>query len=127
MAFKSREDPEVIQMALEAPQELVERVWAAYVHAHSGSKGRRLKLTDSRRDTIRVAIVKYGADRSIKAILGVLYSEWHMGENPLGKVYNSLELILRDEWRVSKFNRLYDQNSSNHLTVVEEYGRIGHG
>ena len=88
MPFKKREDPEVLAAAREVPQEDVERVWGAWIDAHGNTgKGRQFKLTAAKEEDIRAGIVKYGIDNCIGAIRGILYSPWHMGDNPAGKMY----------------------------------------
>ena len=118
MPFKKKEDPEVIAAALLVPEEDVERVWDAWVTDHGNfSRGRQHKLTEGKNQDIRVGIVKYGIDDCLLAISGILYSPWHMGDNPAGKMYNSPEIIFREGWRVKKFKKLLLDNKQ--LTVVE--------
>lgn len=119
MAFKSKEDPEVIRKALLVPDVEVQLVWRAWVNAHvSSGRGKPPKLSEDRYDTIRAGIVKFGLQQCIKACYGILYSDWHMGNNPGTKVYNSLELILREGWRVNRFVQLYEANKNDFQGVV---------
>lgn len=119
VAFKRSEDKEVVQKALQVPDIEVQLVWRAWMHAHvSGGRGKPPKLSEDRYDTIRAGIVKFGLQRCIKAIYGILYSDWHMGNNPGAKVYNSLELILRDGWRVNRFVKMYESNKNDFQGVV---------
>ena len=125
MAFKSREDPEVVRKALLVPDIEVQLVWRAWVNAHASSgRGKGHKLSEDRYDTIRAGIVKFGLQQCIKACYGVLYSEWHMGNNPGGKVYNSLELILREGWRVNKFVSMFNSNKAEFPDALVEYHNL---
>lgn len=56
-----------------------------------------------RRMTIGAAVVDYGVELCKQAILGCSLSNWHMGQNPGGKKYNSLELIFRNADNVERF------------------------
>lgn len=129
MAFKRLEDKEIVRKALLVPDAEVQLVWRAWVNAHGSSgRGKAPKLTEDRYDLIRAAIIKYGLQQCIKACYGILYSDWHMGNNPGTKVYNSLELILRDGWRVNRFVKLYEANKAEFQGVVltvEEPLQIG--
>lgn len=119
MAFKRTEDKEVVRKALEVPDAEVQLVWRAWLHAHaSGGRGKPHKLSADRYDTIRAGIVKFGLQQCIKAMYGILYSDWHMGNNPGTKVYNSIELILRDGWRVNRFVNMYESNKNDFQGVV---------
>lgn len=119
MPIKKKEDPVIVEKALKVPQEDVQLVWRAWVDTHGTMlKGRQWVLNQGREQDIRIGIVKYGINDCIGAIKGILYSAWHMGDNPQGKLYNSTEIIFRDGWRVKKFNRLLKE--SNQSTVVDE-------
>ena len=83
-------------------------VWNTWLQFHAGARGRAPQLSESRRAAISYAIGAYGLELSRKAIEGCSLSEFHMGGNDLGKKYNSIELIFRDEWRVKKFASLVE-------------------
>lgn len=69
-----------------------------------------------RRIAIGNAIFLYGVDNCKDAIRGCTYSDFHMGRNASRKVYNEIELILRDAEHVERFiSYLPDGN-----TVVED-------
>jgi hypothetical protein len=53
-------------------------------------------LSDKRKSKIARAIKDYGLETCLHAISGCALSDWHMGENPRGKKYDDIELILRD-------------------------------
>jgi hypothetical protein len=78
-------------------------VWERWKLFHWNGSGRVPVLTDSRNTDIRRGIHKFGVKRCLEAVEGITFSEWHMGDNPAGKKYVSLDLILREEWRVNKF------------------------
>lgn len=67
----------------------------------------RLALLDEVRHTIiGAAIHDYGVEICLKAIDGTTLSEWHMGNNPHNKRYNSIDLILRNADNIEKFSEL---------------------
>lgn len=70
-------------------------IWETWAQHHWGQKGKAPVLTVQRLEIIRTAIISYGLNSCVNAIIGCKQSEWHMGSNPRGKKYNSLELILR--------------------------------
>ena len=81
---------------------LVFNHWVSFLWSGAG---RTPKLTPVREQAIRRGIYQWGLQRCLDAIEGVQFSEWHMGNNPAGKKYTELDLILREEWRVNKFAR----------------------
>ena len=94
----------------------IQDVFDQWVKFHWSGSGRRPTLTSSREQTIRRGIFKFGFKRCLDAIEGVQFSEWHRGANPAGKRYTSLDLILRDEWRVNKFARSLASERKNGYT-----------
>jgi hypothetical protein len=70
-------------------------IWETWTQHHCGVKGKAPVLTMQRLEIISTAIISYGFSDCVNAIIGCKESEWHMGSNPRGKKYNSLELILR--------------------------------
>lgn len=70
-------------------------IWDTWAQNHWVKKGKTPVLTLQRLEIIRTAIISYGLNSCVDAIIGCKESEWHMGSNPRGKKYNSLELILR--------------------------------
>jgi len=86
-------------------EDLINQLWECWLNLHSV---RRMKLTEERRIVIAYAIGTYGLELALKAVQGCAVSEFHMGGNDLGKKYNSIELIFRDEWRVKKFAKMLD-------------------
>jgi hypothetical protein len=66
-------------------------------------KGRRPALDDRRRLKVAAAIHDYGVTQCLTAIDGCARSDFHMGRNRLGKRYDDLELIFRDQDHVERF------------------------
>ena len=87
------------------PASVIDAVWQHYVSTMS-ARGPQPKLTESRSRLIRNRIAEHGADMCKAAISGCANSEWHMGGNPQGKKYNSIELILRNAEKVEWFSEL---------------------
>lgn len=69
----------------------------------NSGRGLRPVLTDKREKLIARAIEWYGEDGCRLAIDGCARSAWHMGDNPGGKRYDSIELILRDAEHIERF------------------------
>jgi len=72
-------------------------------------RGRKLVLDDRRRLKIGAAIHDYGVEDCCKAIDGCARSDFHMGRNRMGKRYDDLELIFRDQDHIERFLGLADQ------------------
>ena len=86
---------------------IVLQVWETYLDTFSqGKRGLEPRLTDERAKLITVAVNMHGADMVKAAIRGCSLSPWHMGQNPSGTLYNSIELILRDSPHIEKFANL---------------------
>lgn len=71
-----------------------------------GRHPKRTKLTGDRRAKIQARLRDgYGVEQLKAAILGCAHSGWHMGENPKGKEYNDLTLIMRSGSKLEGFMR----------------------
>lgn len=82
----------------------LQKVWDFYVETFSaGKRGMKPRLTEARVRLITAAVNEFGADAVLAAIRGCSLSDWHMGRNPRGAVYNSIELILRDAEHIERF------------------------
>jgi hypothetical protein len=81
---------------------------------------KRVSVLDHKRYiAIGNAIHLFGKENCKDAITGCTHSDFHMGRNASRKVYNEIELILRDAEHVERFlSFLPDGNS----TAVEERG-----
>ena len=65
---------------------------------------KRVSVLDQKRSiTIGNAIYLFGKENCKDAIRGCTYSDFHMGRNTARKVYNEIELILRDAEHVERF------------------------
>lgn len=91
---------------------LVLQVWELWVETYWTGRGRRPLLTDERTKLITVAINQHGVDVVKQAVRGCSLSPWHMGQNPSGAIYNSIELILRDANRIERFASLASTNDN---------------
>ena len=92
------------------PDTVLQEVWAHYVSTFA-SRGRKPRLTPERVQLITMAVNEYDKATVLGAITGCSLSEWHMGGNPAGRRYTSIELILRDGAHIERFFG---------LTVVED-------
>jgi hypothetical protein len=81
----------------------LQNIWNHYLSTFSTGRGVKPRLTDDRAKLITIAVSNYGAETVTKAITGCSLSAWHMGQNPSGKKYTSLELILRDSEHIERF------------------------
>lgn len=69
----------------------------------------KTKLTPARAKLIAKRVKEYGIESCINAVRGCSRSPWHMGENPSGKRYDSIELIFRNEEKIEGFFELEEQ------------------
>lgn len=76
----------------------VEAVWAKW------AEGRvRVVLTDDRRRLIAKALKSHGLEVCLDAVVGWRHIAHNRGENPRGKVYDSIDLCLRDAKHIEDF------------------------
>jgi hypothetical protein len=71
----------------------VQAVWAEYLQATGRSD--RTRLTPERRALIRNRLIRYPLADLVDAVWGWQNSPHHRGENPEGRTWNDLELLLR--------------------------------
>lgn len=110
---RSSATKEKIDNSKKVSEEQIKEVFDFWV---STFKKRVTALDEKRRIAIGNAIHLYGAENCKDAIRGCTYSDFHMGRNSAKKVYNEIELILRDAEHVERFlSFLPDGNS-----VVED-------
>lgn len=69
----------------------------------NSGKGPKPVLSEKRRRLISKALKLYGLETCLQAAEGPTHSEFHMGANPHGKKYDSLELIFRNEEKIEQF------------------------
>lgn len=82
----------------EAPDD-VQRVFEHWKQTHPHP---RAKLDTKRRKLIREALKLFPVDDLCKSISGYRRSKWHMGENPDRKVYDDIELMLRNAKQIEQ-------------------------
>jgi hypothetical protein len=99
----------------------VEKLWL-YWGKRMGAK--RASLNKDREALLSKAIATHGLADCMLAIDGCTTSEWHMGANPSGKKYNSVELIFRSSEKVDQFIGYLDaptQPASVKHTMPQEF------
>ena len=74
---------------------------------------KRVALDEKRRQAIGAAIHDYGLDACRDAIVGCSRSDFHMGRNKNNRVYNDIELILRDSEHIERFLALVSEPDTN--------------
>lgn len=84
------------------PQVIIQ-VFEYWVETCKEGRGPKPLLSEDRKLLIASAIHDYGVQTCKDAIYGCSQSGWHMGQNPSGKKYNSLELIFRNEEKIERF------------------------
>jgi hypothetical protein len=67
----------------------------------------RAKLDMNRQQRLRWALLNYTEQECEQAIRGCSMSDFHMGRNSRGKMYNDLTLIFRDAEHVEDFIDTY--------------------
>jgi len=82
------------------------QIWHFYLDTHYVGKGRKPRFSEERGKLITVAVNMFDSSTVKDAIRGCALSPWHMGQNPSGTVYNSLDLILRDSKHIEMFANL---------------------
>jgi hypothetical protein len=85
---------------------IILQVWELYCDIFWTGKGRKPRLTEERTKLITVAVNQYGADVVKQAVRGCSLSPWHMGQNPSGTLYTSIELILRGSEQIERFSNM---------------------
>lgn len=88
--------------------------WASTFRA--ATKGPKPVLSDKRRSKISRALNDYGLQTCLDAITGCAMSDWHMGDNPRGKRYDDLELILRDSAHIERFATICAEGGNSAAT-----------
>jgi hypothetical protein len=112
-AEKRRKIPQsVLEQAITVPREAILALWELWKALYASTRGRGYQLNARRAEDIAVAVIVYGYETCVRAIIGAYFSSFHMGDNPAQKRYTSIQLILRygDRWRVAKFEKLYKEN-----------------
>lgn len=69
---------------------------------------KRAVLNHLRKVAIGAAIYDYGIEACKQAIEGCKMSDFHMGRNKNNRIYNDIELILRDPEHIERFIGIYE-------------------
>jgi hypothetical protein len=88
------------------PGSTVESIWTLWMELFWSGRGAKPRLTPERIELITIAVNEYDVETVKNAVRGCSLSSWHMGQNPSGKRYTSLELILRDSEHIERFQEL---------------------
>lgn len=101
----------VVPKTSAVPISEIEEVFNHWVATfRSTGRGPTPVLSDKRKSKISKAIKDYGVKTCLEAISGCAMSDWHMGENPRGKKYDDIELILRDSAHIERFATIYAED-----------------
>lgn len=93
-----------------------EDVIAVFSHWQKTMNKPLAKLDDSRRSKIQARLKSFNPDQLISAIDGCANSEFHMGKNNDGRLYNNIDLIFRNDSKTEEFI---------HTVPVESYASGG--
>lgn len=85
--------------------------WVAVLR--EGRPGPRPVLTAKRRALLERWLPVYGFATLLAAIDGCARSDWHQGQNPRGRRYDSLELIFRDAEHIERFATLAAEHAGD--------------
>jgi hypothetical protein len=100
----------------------VSRIWDAWVSSRikHNRKSTPPKFTEKRKKLIRSRLEDYSVEDLILAVTGWRLSDFHCGHNEGGKVYNSLDLLLRDEDKIEQFISYHSKPPSKQ-TITEKW------
>ena len=93
-----------------------------FVHWRTVHEHPRAQLDAKRRKLILTRLKSYSEADLCQAISGYKHSPYHMGVNPNGTVYDSLELMLRDAEHVDKGLKLYENPPRTDLSEQTRRG-----
>ena len=94
----------VFKAVKDVPEATVVEVFDLWGEVHGKS---RAILSPERRRAICKALVSHGRETTFNAIHGCSLSSWHMGQNPSGRKYNDICLILRNAEKIEGFAELF--------------------
>ncbi len=102
------EDGEVWKVAAHrCPQVLPEARWREVWEAYAANLGRPARLTSQRMALIIRRCKEWPVEDLLDAVVGWKDSPFHRGENPEGRVWDSLELLLRNAEHIENFRDLH--------------------
>lgn len=124
---KEKTNSETLELELEIEVEdqtesLVNEIWDAWVSSRlkHNSKAQPPKFTKKREKLIRDRLEDYSAEDLVLAVTGWRLSDFHCGQNDQGKVYNGIELLLRDEEKIEQFIGYHSKPPSKQ-TITEKW------
>lgn len=104
----------------------VETIWNAYVESLVRFKpsGRKPVLSEARKALIRRRLANYSVEDLVLAVTGWEHSTYHCGDNDDGKIYNTLELLLRNDEKIERFIGYHDvKKPAAKQTIDEQWDR----
>lgn len=101
------------------PKTDIEKVWDAYREHHPRASG-----TPQRRALIKRRLEHYDAATLVDAVHGNHADAYCNGENPAGKEYHSLELILRGGDHIEKYAALAPRSNGNGHRTAEDFDEM---
>ena len=104
--IKNKQKPATLPAVKEKPKanDDVQRIFDYWCHIMK--KGKGAKLTPKRKKNIEARLKQgYSVDYIAKAIEGCAASEYHMGNNDTGTIYNDIELICRYGEKLESFQQ----------------------
>lgn len=72
---------------------------------HGGNP--RVTYSGVRERRLIKGLKEFGYDACYEAILGMQFSDWHMGRNKSGQKYTEIRVALRNEDSILRFGQLY--------------------
>lgn len=124
---KTRDNPKLeLKISETSVSDDYKTVWDAWVKSRLDfTKGSRTpKETPKRKKLINNALKEFSVEDLVLAVTGWTKNSFHRGENSDGKVYNSLELLLRDTEKIEQFIGYHDKAPSKQ-TISEKWERNG--
>lgn len=107
-----------------------DQVWDAYLKAcreFNGGKGRTPVYSNARKQLIDRRLANYPVEDLVLAVTGWVHSSFHTGDNDQGKVYNSIDLILRNDEKIELFISYHDVKKPTPMGDVNSaHGREHH-
>lgn len=93
------------------------RAWAEAVRKDPSG----VRLNGERKRKVEARMSEgYTEEDMIEAVRGVALSPWHMGENPEGRLYNDMELVLRNGKNLEKFRELFRSGGEKRRSAVDQ-------
>jgi hypothetical protein len=102
----------------------VKDIWATYIESLQKFKPKKKKpvLSRARIDLIKRRLKTYTVDELKMAVTGWEHSSFHRGDNEDGKVWNTIELFLRNDEKIEQFIG-YHSKAPSKGSVNQQWGR----